>query len=218
MIYSQVGFGSTDEGSEFALVLALDILKGKDSSGLLVDDRAETSLSLDDHIRDTHLAAESGKEYDELDRVDIVGDDDEGSLLGFDECNNVVETVFDEERLLVLGSLLLFGGGFGDSLKTFLLLGLGLGAVSVWWIRTHPPLLGLDILVEKLEQLGSRVLVQGVGELRNGGRHLETLTKDDFLPLKTNVFGPLDEAGQVGLGTNVLTYNADQRFAPSEQT
>lgn len=63
----------------------------------------------------------------------------------------------------------------------------------------------MDILVEKLEQLGGCVLVQGVRELRNGGRHLETLAKDDFLTLEANVFGPLDEAGQVGLGTNVLT-------------
>lgn len=46
-------------------------------------------------------------------------------------------------------------------------------------------------------------------ELRDGRRHLETLAKDNFLTLETNVFGPLDEAGQVGLGTNVLTCNAD---------
>ena len=75
----------------------------------------------------------------------------------------------------------------------------------------------MNILVKKLEQLGGRVLVQSVGELCNGRRDLETLAEDDLLTLKTDVFGPLDEAGQVGLGTNILTYNAGQRSAPSQQ-
>lgn len=127
---SQIGFGSADEGGKLALVLALDVLEGHDSSGLLVDHRAETSLALDNHIRDTHLATQCREEDDELDGVDIVCNDDEGSLLGFDEGNNVVETVFDKERLLVLGCLLLLGGGLGDGLETFFLLSLALGAVS----------------------------------------------------------------------------------------
>ena len=134
---SQVGFGSADEGGELALVLTLDVLEGQDSSGLLVNDRAETSLALDDHIRDAHLATERGEEDDELDGVDIVCNSNEGSLLGFDEGNNVVETVFDKERFLVLGCLLLLGGGLGDGLETFLLLGLALGAVSTRSIRTR---------------------------------------------------------------------------------
>ena len=134
---SQVGFGSADEGGELALVLTLDVLEGQDSSGLLVDDRAETSLALDDDIRDAHLATQRREEDDEFDGVDIVCNNDEGSLLGFDKGNNMVETVFDKERLLVLGCLLLLGGGLGDSLKTFLLLGLALGAVSTRSIRTR---------------------------------------------------------------------------------
>jgi hypothetical protein len=44
-------------------------------------------------------------------------------------------------------------------------------------------------------------------ELGNGGGNLETLVEDDLLALKADVFGPLDEAGQVGLGTDVLAYN-----------
>jgi hypothetical protein len=67
-----------------------------------VDDRAETGLALDNYIRDAHLAAEGGEEDDELDRFNIVSDDDEGSLLCLDEGNSVVETVLDEEGLLVL--------------------------------------------------------------------------------------------------------------------
>ena len=96
-----------------------------------MDDRAETGLALDDDVGDTHLAAESGEEDNKLDGVNIVGDDDKGSLLGLDEGNTVVQTVLDEEGLLrVLSlSLLLLSSGLGDSLKTSLLLLLGLRAV-----------------------------------------------------------------------------------------
>ena len=87
-------------------------------------------------------------------------------------------------------SLLLLSGGLGGSLKTSLLLLLGLGAV----------------LVKELEQLGSSVLVEGVGELSNGRGDLETLVEDNLLALKANIFGPLDEASQVGLGLDILTY------------
>ena len=99
---------------------------------LLVDDCAETSLALDDGVRDTHLLAERRQEDDELDGVDIVGDNNEVGLLRLDESNTVVETVLDEEGLLrVLSlSLLLLSSGLGDSIKTSLLLLLGLRAVS----------------------------------------------------------------------------------------
>ena len=87
-------------------------------------------------------------------------------------------------------SLLLLGGGLGGSFKTSLLLLLGLGAV----------------LVKELEQLGSSVLVESVGELSDGRGDLETLVEDNLLALKANIFGPLDEASQVGLGLDILTY------------
>lgn len=98
----QVSLGGRDEGGELALILRLDLLDGEDGGSLLVDDCAETGLTLDDDVGDTHLAAESGEEDDELDGVNIVGDDDESSLLGLDEGNTVVETVLGEKGLLVL--------------------------------------------------------------------------------------------------------------------
>lgn len=98
----QVSLGSGDEGGELALILGPDLLDGEDSGGLLVDDRAEASLALDDDVGDTHLAAKGGKEDDELDGVDVVGDDDKSSFLGLNEGNTVVKTVLGEERLLVL--------------------------------------------------------------------------------------------------------------------
>ena len=85
-------------------------------------------------------------------------------------------------------SLLLFSGGLSGSLKTSLLLLLGLGTV----------------LVKELEQLGSSVLVEGVRELGDRGGNLETLAEDDLLALKADVFGLLHEAGEVLLGLDVL--------------
>ena len=101
-----------------------------------MNDRAETSFALDDHIRYTHLAAESREEDDEFDGVDIMSNDNEGSLLSFNERNDVVQTVFNKERLLVFSCLLLLRSSLGNGLETFFLLGLALGAVSTRRIRT----------------------------------------------------------------------------------
>ena len=62
------------------------------------------------------------------------------------------------------------------------------------------------VFVKKFEQLGSRVLVKSMGELSDGRWNLETLMEDNFLALETNVFRPLNEASQVYLGTNMLTW------------
>ena len=61
---------------------------------------SETSFTLDDDVGDAHLAAQGGKENDELDGVDVVRDDDERGFLGFDEGDDVVEAVLDEEGFL----------------------------------------------------------------------------------------------------------------------
>ena len=96
----QVSLGGGDEGSQLALILAVDILEGDDSGSLLVDDGSQTGLALHNSVRDTHLAAQRGKEDNQLDRVNIVGDQDQRGLLVLDQTNDVVETVLDEEGLL----------------------------------------------------------------------------------------------------------------------
>ena len=65
-----------------------------------MNDSAETSFAFYNDIRNTHLATEGGKEDDEFDGVNIMSDDDESGLLGLDEGNNMIETIFDEQRLL----------------------------------------------------------------------------------------------------------------------
>jgi len=154
-----------------------------------VDDRSETGLALDNGVWDTHLLAESGKEDNELDGVDIVGDEDEGSLLVLNEANNVVETVLDGVGLL--GDILLLlalGDGGGLLGQALLLLGLGLRAV----------------LVEELEGLGSGVAVQNLGELGDGRGDLQAHVEDLALTLKADILGPAHHAREVATGLDVL--------------
>ena len=178
-----------EELGELSLVLGADLGQGQNGGGLLVDNCTETGLTLDNGVRDTHLAAESGKEDNQLNGVNVVSDQDEGSLLVLNEADNVVETVLDVVGLL--GDILLLlalgdGGGLLD--KTLLLLGLGLRA----------------ILGEELEGLGSGVAVQGVLELGQRRGDLQAHVQNLLLALKTDILGPLDEAGQVALGLDVL--------------
>jgi len=190
VLVGEVGLGGADDGGEFALVLALDFLEGDDSRGLLVDHSAKTGLALDDNVGYSHLTTESGEEDDELNGVNIVGNDNKSSFLGFDERDDMVKTVFDKQRLLGILGVLVFvlGSGSGSSSQTSLLLLLGFGAV----------------LVEELEQLSGGVLVQSVRKLGDRRRDLEALVKDDLLALKADILGPLDETGEIGLGADVL--------------
>lgn len=180
---------SGDKLGELGLVLRADLGQSDDSGSLLVDDCSETGLAFDDGVRNTHLAAESGKEDNQLNGVDVVSNQDERGLLVLNETNNVVETVLDGVGLL--GHILLLltlGDGGGLLVETLLLLGLGLRAV----------------LVEELEGLGGSVAVEGVGELGNRRRDLEAHVQDLLLALKADVLGPLDEAGEVALGLDIL--------------
>lgn len=61
-----------------------------DSGGLAADNGTETGLALDNDAGDAHLAAEGGEEDDELDGVNVVGNDDEVGLLLLDEADDVL--------------------------------------------------------------------------------------------------------------------------------
>jgi hypothetical protein len=154
-----------------------------------VHNRAQSSFALNDGIRHAHLSAERGQEDDELNGVDIVGDEHQRRLLVLDEAHDVVEAVLDRVGLLA-DILLLLALRHRRRLfvQTLLLLGLRLGA----------------ILVEQPEALRRKVPVKRVLELRNGRRHLEPQVQDLLLALQPDVFGPLDHARQVPLRLYVL--------------
>lgn len=189
-----VGLDRRDELGELRLVLGADVTEREDRRRLAADNGTETGLALDDGVGDTHLAAQGRKEDDELDRVDVVGNDDQVRLLGLDERDDVVQTRLDKVRLLRLVELLLAGSEVGRTLvqaRLLLLLRLAL------------------VLLREAEERGRRVLVKNVGELGDRGRRLEALVKDDLLALETDVFRPLDEAGQVGRVTDRLACNTE---------
>jgi len=179
-----------DELGELGLVFGADFGESEDGSSLLVNDRTETSLALDYGVWDTHLAAESGEEDDKLNWVNIVGDEDQRSLLVLNQTNDVVQSVLDSVWFLadILGLLTLLDSG---SLlqETFLLLRLGFRAV----------------LVEELEGLGGQVTVKNVLELSDGRWNLQAHVEDLLLALKTDILGPSNHARQVTLWLDVLT-------------
>lgn len=78
------------------MILALDVLDGQDSRGLLVYNRAKASLALDNDVGNAHLSAEGREVDNQLNRIYIVSDNDQSGLLGFDEGNCMVEAVLDE--------------------------------------------------------------------------------------------------------------------------
>jgi hypothetical protein len=156
---------------------------------LFVDQSAEAGLALDDGVRNAHLAAESRQEDNQLNGVDIVGDEDEGGLLVLNQADDVVQTVLDSVRLLADVLLLLaLLDGRGLAQETLLLLLLGLRAV----------------LIEELESLSSQILVQSILELGNRRRNLQTHAQNFLLALEADILRPLNHARQVALGLDIL--------------
>ena len=154
-----------------------------------MDDRAESGLALDDGIRDTHLSAECWDEDDQLNRVNIIGDENQSGLLVLNQADDVVETVFDGiwllADILLLLALLDCSGLLQQSL---LLLRLALRSV----------------LVQKLESLGGSVSVEDVLELGDRGWNLQAEIEDLLLALEADILGPLNHAREVSSGLDVL--------------
>lgn len=97
-----------------------------------MDYSSKSGLAFDDGIGDAHLAAESGKENNKFNRINVVRDEDEGSLLVLDQADNVVETILDgiwllADVLFLLASL----DSSGLLEQTLLLLSLGFWTVLV---------------------------------------------------------------------------------------
>ena len=92
--YSQVSLRSGDDCGKLAVILTADLLDGDYSCHLLVDNSAEASLAFDDDVWDTHFAAESREVYDEFNRVNIMRDNYECRLLGLNQSDHMVETIF----------------------------------------------------------------------------------------------------------------------------
>jgi hypothetical protein len=112
-----------------SLHLFPDVGDGERSGSLLVHNLSKAGLALNNAIGDVHLAAQCRQPNNDFDRVDVVGNDHEGSLLLLNKGGNVVDATLNKERTLALGGSSLSLLGLGSSLKTVLLLLLGLRAV-----------------------------------------------------------------------------------------
>jgi len=121
----EVGSEGSAERVEVSHVLLTDGRQGDASSGLLVDKLAKSCLAADEAVRDVLSAAEGWQMDDELDGVDVVGNDDELGLAFFNQGGHVVQTKLEQ---VGLGSLLL-ALGFSDLLEARLLILLSLGRI-----------------------------------------------------------------------------------------
>jgi hypothetical protein len=166
-------------------VLLVDFGQSNAGSVLHVAELTEVGLSADEAVRNVLSAAKSGQVDHNLNGVNVVSDHNELGGTLFDEGGDVVKTELDVDGLGSLAGTT----SLSSLLEAVLLLGLGLG----------------HVLSEELEELGSLVLVNGVGELVDGWWDLEALEEDSLLSLDTDVLGPLDEAGQVANGLDVTT-------------
>jgi hypothetical protein len=122
---------SLDQLRQLVLVLVVDLREGNGGGGLLVYNLTKSALALDNGIWNSVLAAERWEPDDDLDRVDVVGNQHQRSLLGLNQLGNVVDTVLDDVSLLDLdwsaGNLgsggSLQASGLGDLVLRRVLLG-----------------------------------------------------------------------------------------------
>jgi hypothetical protein len=192
MLLVLLGIALIDRAHQFAqltLILSLDLRKRQHRRRLLVHYGPEPSLPLDDRVWDAHLPTQGREVNDQLDGVDVVGDENESRLLVLDQPDDVVQAVFDSEGFLGYILLLLALGDGGR----FSVEALFLGRLS---FRT--------VFVQELEGLGGGVAVEGVLELGDRGGNLKAEVEDLLLALQADVFWPPDHAGEVAGGLDIL--------------
>jgi hypothetical protein len=171
-----------------SLLLRLDISDGQSSGSLLVHDVTETGLTLDNAVRNIHAAAQSWEPDDELDWVDIVGDDHKLGLAGLNKVGNMVDTELDETWLLSSLDVTL-GLAISLLLQTKTLLGVRL------WAQ----------MSKETEHIAGLVLLKSTVELLDLARDLEAIVQNGALTLDTDVLWPLDETGKVAARLDITT-------------
>lgn len=175
---------------EILEVLLSHLGEGDAGSGLGVAELSKSGLTLDNTVWDPLLSAKSWEVDHHLKWVDIVGDDNELSLTFLDEGGNVVKSELEVDWLSTDEAVLLSTlSGLSLGLESGLLL---LG--SLW-----------GVLGEEFEELGSLVLVNGLGELVEGWWGLESHEEDSLLSLDSHILWPLDKSGKIFLWLDVST-------------
>merc|ERR1711908_83347 len=184
----EVSLSQSDEALKVVLVLGLHIGDSQASGSLLANHSTEPGLALHDAIWHTTRLAQAREPHNDLDRIDIMSDDNELRLPLLDECSDMVESHLHSSGLL--RSTLTAAGHFLSLLsEAFLLLGLRLRLK----------------IVEETEKLGSLTLVKSVAELVDCRWNLDALQERHLTALQANALGPFHEARQVTLGENIAS-------------
>lgn len=84
---------------EFTVVFLGNVLQSDGGGGLLANKLSESCLALNEAERNVHSSAELWEPEDQFNWVNVVSDDDESSLLLFNQVGDVVETEFQNSRL-----------------------------------------------------------------------------------------------------------------------
>ncbi len=189
----------SSEGSgqvvKFGFVFLSDISQGNAGSVLLVNQPSQIGSSSNETVWNVHLSAKSWKPDDELNWVDVAGNDNQFGFSLLYKFSDMVQTEFKVEWSGLFDSFFYDKNKFTFSLelsflgKSFLLL------LAIF----------RRVLLQKLEEDFALIFLEGSGELSDGGWYFQSGKKDSFLSLESDVFGPFHESGQISGWLDVVT-------------
>jgi len=188
-VFVELSLEGLNQVIEFSLILLSDTSQSDNTGSLLANQFSESCLTSDEAERNFLLSAELRKPDNSFNGVNIVGNDDESSFFILNKTGDVVQAVLDSNRGLGISSGLVFSLELSSFQSSFSLLLLGFRLV----------------LSEELQQSGSLISVNSVGELVECGRNLESLEEDSLLSLEKDVFGPTNKSGEVSGGLDITS-------------
>src|SRR5271167_4294575 len=156
-----------------------------------MNDSSKSCLPFDNTIRNTSLLTKMRKINNQLNRINIMRNNHQLSLLLLNQSNTMIQSLLHKHRFLsnflILLTTLCNDLCFLDKSCSFLLTCFG------------------TIFVEELEHLGSVVFIECVCKLSDCRRNLESFFKDLLLSLETDVLWPFYVASQVLFGLDCST-------------
>uniref|UniRef100_A0A673SZ48 Secreted protein n=1 Tax=Suricata suricatta TaxID=37032 RepID=A0A673SZ48_SURSU len=166
-----VGSDGFHQLSQSSFVFRVDLCEGDTGAGLPVDQAPQPGLPLDDAVGHPHLPTQGRQEDDQLDRIRVVCDHYQLSLLVLHQGGDGVNPS-SKDRWPLSGDIPFAGS---------LLLSPGQQSLLLLLLALRPVFVGL------LQQLSSCLAAQGLGELVNRRRHFEPFIENRPLPLQPNV-------------------------------
>jgi len=184
-----VGTDGLNQLAQGSLILVVNVGEGNTGASLAVNETSKTCLALNDAVWNSHLSAQGWQEDDDLNGLDVMGNDNELSLFLLYHANNSVDSAGQQEGLL--------GGLVSSTFHSLNSAGLQTFALLQFALRS--------VLIGELEELGSSLSIKSLVELVDCWWHLQTTLKDNMLSLEPDVFWPLNKVSQVTLGLDILT-------------